>query len=102
MLVPPPWGAFAEYESVSVKQTAQSRAQEQVADGWQGPHKQQVGWVIKHCRWTGVAASPHSEGVIAGWARSHLTKRRAARDREAAKMEGKRPLIQLYHLALRG
>lgn len=102
MLVPQPWGAFAEYLSVSVKQTAQSSAQEQVSDGWQGPHEQQVDWVIKHHRWTDVAASPHSEGVIAGRVLGHLTKGHGARDREAAMMEGKRPLIQLHHLAHHG
>lgn len=61
-----------------------------MADGWQEPCEQQVGWVIKHCRWTGVAASPHSEGVITGRSGT-LKKGCAARDREAAKMKGDRP-----------
>lgn len=35
----------------------------------EGPGEQQVGWVIKQCRWTGVAAGPHAQAQ-SGWVKT--------------------------------
>ena len=43
----------------------------------EGPDEQQAGWVIKHCRWTGVAASPHTEGGE-NWVLSQPPRERSA------------------------
>lgn len=86
-------------KNVLVKQTAQSRVQEQVADGWQGSHEQQVGWVIKHFGWTGVAASPHWKGVITRHSVTSPKGCARTKDREEVKMERARTWLRLYLLA---